>query len=82
MDEERRRYPPDLRVRVSLLEQWQAQHNDWAHDQAKRVDTLWDWRAEVRPVLKTTNRLLWAVLTALLADIGLSGYLIVFGHVH
>ena len=76
MENERRQYPPDLRVRVSLLEQWQATHNDWASQQAHRLDTLWDWRSDVRPTLRTTNRLLWAVLTVLLTDLGASLYLL------
>ena len=79
-DDDRRRYPPDLRVRVSLLEQWQAQHNEWADHLAKRVDTLWDWRAEVRPVLRTTNRLLYMVLAVLISDLFLSGYVVLFRH--
>lgn len=78
--EERRTYPPDLRVRVSLLEQWQATHNEWAGHQAERLDTVWDWRAEVRPFLATTNRLLWAVLMTLLADLGTTVYLLFTRH--
>ena len=79
-DDDRRRYPPDVRVRVSLLEQWQKQSNEWQDRQAERVDTLWDWRAEVRPVLRTTNRLLFMVLAVLVTDLGLSGYLVIFRH--
>lgn len=61
---------------MSLLEQWQKAHNDWAANQSERLDAVWDWRAEVRPVLATTNRLLWAVLAVLLTDLGASVYLL------
>lgn len=80
MSEERRKYPPELRVRVSLLEQWRKAHDEWAGHQAERLDTLWDWRAEVRPVLRTTNRLLAAVLLVLLTDLGTSAYIIATHH--
>lgn len=77
---DRRKYPPELDIRVSLLEQWKRSHDEWAGHQSERLDTLWDWRAEVRPVLATTNRLLWAVLTTLLADLGTTVYLLFTRH--
>lgn len=75
-DRDRRYYPPDLRLRVDRLEQWRKDHDKWAETQAERLDTVWDWRLDVRPLLRTMNRLMWAILTALCADLALSAYVV------
>lgn len=72
---DRREYPPDVRVRLDRLEQWRTAHDAWAEAQAKRLDTVWDWRLDVRPMLATMNRLMWAILGVLLSDLAISGYL-------
>ena len=77
---ERRKYPVELVTRMSLVEHWQEKHEAWSEHQVLRLDTLWDWRSEVKATLRTTNRLLWTVLTALCADIGVSLYLVVSRH--